>query len=165
MQTLLLFSHTYWEQSKVNKALLESAKTLSNISIHNLNTTYPDGDIHLQSELELLKKADRIVCQFPLFWFSTPAIMKEWQDKVLSHIHYSDNPRALEHKKFSIITTAGGEASSYDGHHGYSLDTLLSPIYNAFAYSYCDVDKKAYCIYKANVDNLPINEYLARLQR
>ncbi|WP_276940899.1 hypothetical protein [Helicobacter japonicus] len=67
-------------------------------------------------------------------------------------------------KNLALLPQLGGEASSYDGHHGYSLDTLLSPIYNAFAYSYCDVDKKAYCIYKANVDNLPINEYLARLQ-
>lgn len=67
MQTLLLFSHTYWEQSKVNKALLESAKTLSNISIHNLNTTYPNGDIHLQSELELLKKLTGLCVNFHCF--------------------------------------------------------------------------------------------------
>ncbi len=43
MQTLLIFSHTFWKDSKVNRALLESAQTLSNVKIHNLNETYKDA--------------------------------------------------------------------------------------------------------------------------
>ena len=109
------------------------------------------------------EEADKIIFQFPLFWFSTPALMKEWQDLVLSKIHYSANPKLLEGKKFSIITTAGGEAKSYDGHHGYSLETLLSPIKQAFSYSFCDV-LESYAIFKAKPDNLPVQEYLKQLQ-
>lgn len=78
MQTLLLFSHTFWDNSKVNKALLESAKSLPNLTIHNLNTAYPNGAIDVAKEVELLEKAQKIIFQFPLFWFSTPALMKEW---------------------------------------------------------------------------------------
>ena len=163
MQILLLFSHTYWADSKVNKALLESAKTLENVTIHNLNTAYPDGKINTEAEIALLQKAEKIIAQFPLFWFSTPAIMKEWQDKILTHIHHSANPKLLSHKKFSIITNAGGDETSYDGHHGYTLDTLLSSINYAFSYNGCEV-QEIYCIYKANVDNLPIREYLLKLQ-
>ena len=95
MQILLLFSHTYWADSKVNKALLESAKTLENVTIHNLNTAYPDGKINTEAEIALLQKAEKIIAQFPLFWFSTPAIMKEWQDKILTHIHHSANPKQI----------------------------------------------------------------------
>ncbi len=152
MQILLLFSHTYWANSKVNKALLESAKTLENVTIHNLNTAYPDGKINTEAEIALLQKADKIIAQFPLFWF-----------KILTHIHHSANPKLLSHKKFSIITTAGGDETSYDGHHGYTLDTLLSSINYAFSYNGCEV-QEIYCIYKANVDNLPIREYLLKLQ-
>lgn len=40
MQTLLIFSHTFWADSKVNRALLEAAKALPNVRIHNLNEIY-----------------------------------------------------------------------------------------------------------------------------
>lgn len=163
MHILLLFSHTYWADSKVNRALLESAKTLENVTIHNLSTAYPNGAINIESEIALLQKADKIIFQFPLFWFSTPAIMKEWQDKILTHILYGKNPKLLAHKKFGIITTAGGDETSYDGHHGYNLNTLLSPINYAFSYCGCEV-QEAYCIYKAKVENLPTQEYLLKLQ-
>lgn len=78
MQTLLIFSHTFWKDSKVNRALLESAKTLSNVKIHNLNETYKDGVINAENEVALLKDSQKIIFQFPLFWFSTPALMKEY---------------------------------------------------------------------------------------
>ncbi len=74
MQTLLIFSHTFWKDSKVNRALLESAKTLSNVKIHNLNESYKDGVINAESEVALLKDSQKIIFQFPLFWFSTPAL-------------------------------------------------------------------------------------------
>lgn len=163
MQTLLIFSHTFWEDSKVNKALLKQAETLQNVKIHNLNAVYPNGKIDIESEISLLKQSNTIIFQFPLFWFSTPAIMKEWQDRVLSDIYYGKNPKLLEGKQFRIITTAGGNASSYDGHHGYDIETLLSPIRYAFMYSGCEV-LESYCIFSANVDNLPIQEYIAKLQ-
>lgn len=163
MQTLLIFAHTFWEDSKVNKALLESAKSLNNLTIHNLSTTYKDNKINVESEIALLQKADRIIFQFPLFWFSTPSLMKEWQDRVLTAILYSDNSKLLEGKTFSIITTAHGQASSYDGHHGYSIHTLLSPINNAFSYLGAK-SEEAFCIFSANVDNLPLQEYLAKLK-
>ena len=76
MQTLLIFAHTFWEDSKVNKALLEAAKSLDNLTIHNLSTTYKDNNINVESEITLLQKADKIIFQFPLFWFSTPSLMK-----------------------------------------------------------------------------------------
>ena len=70
MKTLILFAHTFWENSKVNKALLESLKDSNHIKIHNLTTTYPDGKIDAEAEKALLKEADTIIFQFPLFLFS-----------------------------------------------------------------------------------------------
>lgn len=139
MQTLLLFSHTFWDNSKVNKALLESAKSLPNLTIHNLNTAYPNGAIDVAKEVELLEKAQKIIFQFPLFWFSTPALMKEWQDRVLTHILYGENPKLLHGKSFQVITTLGGSKDSYDGHHGYSLETILTPLTSTFKYCGCNV--------------------------
>ena len=163
MKTLLLFSHTFFKDSKVNKALLESAKTLSNVTIHNLNLTYPSGEINIESEITLLEQHQKIIFQFPLFWFSTPSLMKEWQDRILSHILHSKNPKLLQGKQFSIITTAGGDEKSYDGHHGYSLNTILSPLTSAFKYCGCEI-LESFAIFSAKVDTLPMQEYLETLQ-
>lgn len=89
MKTLIVFAHTFWKDSKVNRALLESIKDKNNLKIHNLSTSYNDGKIDVDKELALLKEADKIIFQFPLFWFSTPSLLKEWQDRVLSAILYS----------------------------------------------------------------------------
>ncbi|MBX1797850.1 NAD(P)H-dependent oxidoreductase [Campylobacter jejuni] len=158
MKTLIIFAHTFWEDSKVNKTLLESAKDLQSVAIHNLSTTYKDGKIDVESELKLLKEADKIIFQFPLFWFNTPALLKEWQDRVLTAILYGSDKELLKGKKFQVITTLGGAKSSYDGHHGYALDTLLSPLYYAFEYSGCK-SVKHYAIFSASVNNLDINAY------
>ncbi|MDL0080787.1 NAD(P)H-dependent oxidoreductase [Helicobacter zhangjianzhongii] len=162
MQTLLLFSHTFWDNSKVNKALLESAKSLPNLTIHNLNVAYPNGTINVAKEVELLEKAQKIIFQFPLFWFSTPALMKEWQDRVLTHILYGENPKLLHGKSFQVITTLGGSKDSYDGHHGYSLETILTPLTSTFSYCGCEV-LESYAIFSAKVDSIPTQEYLSLL--
>lgn len=163
MQTLLIFSHTFWKDSKVNRALLESAQTLSNVKIHNLNETYKDGVINAENEVALLKYSQKIIFQFPLFWFSTPALMKEWQDRVLTHILYGKDSKLLQGKKFQVITTLGGAKESYDGHHGYSLETILSPLTSAFKYCGCEI-LESFAIFSAKVDTLPMQEYLEILQ-
>lgn len=37
MKTLIIFAHTFWEDSKVNKALFESIKNSKQVQIHNLS--------------------------------------------------------------------------------------------------------------------------------
>jgi Flavodoxin-like fold len=44
---------------------------------------YPDFHINVAREQELLTLHDVIVFQHPLYWYSYPAILKEWQDLVL----------------------------------------------------------------------------------
>ncbi len=162
MKILIIFAHTFWENSKANRKLIETANSLENVKIHNLSTNYTDGKIDTDKELELLKEADKIVFEFPLFWFSTPSLLKEWQDRVLSAILHSENPKLLEGKKFQIITTLGGEKSSYDGHHGATLEELLKPIYYSFEYLGCK-SIRAHAIFNANDSNLDLELYKKEL--
>ncbi len=132
--------------------------SLDFVKLHNINEVYKDGKIDAQKEIELLKEADFIVFQFPLFWFSTPSLMKEWQDVVLTKILHGDNPKLLEGKKFGIVSTLGGAQNTYDGHHGYTLNELLRPIY--YAFKYCGASYvNEFAIYSADPTNLPIQEY------
>lgn len=158
MKTLIIFAHTFWEDSKANRALLESIKDLKKVQIHNISEIYKDGKIDVNKELSLLKEADKIIFQFPLFWFSTPSLLKEWQDRVLTAILYGENKELLKNKEFQIITTLGGAKESYDGHHGATLEELLKPIYYAFEYLGCR-SLEHYAIFSANANNLDIDAY------
>ena len=159
MQNLIIFAHTFWKDSKVNRALLEKLKDNKNVNIHNLSVIYPDGKINsVKSEVVLLKEADNIIFQFPLFWFSMPSLLKEWQDFVLSDILHGSDNKILENKTFKIITTAGGEKSFYDT-LDFKIEEILSPINISFKHLGLKI-KEPFCIYEANKDNLPIKEYL-----
>lgn len=162
MTTLLLFAHTFWEDSKANRALLESAKNLQGLEIHNLSTAYKSASIDVDSEIARLERASRIFFQFPLLWFSTPSVMKEWQDRVLTHILPGEKPDLLRDKSFGVITTAAGDRASYDGHHGYTLDSLLSPLHASFGYLGCEI-VEPFCIFSVDCENLPLAAYHARL--
>jgi NAD(P)H dehydrogenase (quinone) len=46
---------------------------------------YDNGSLapDILAEVEKLRRADLLILSFPVFWFSTPAIMKGWVDRVL----------------------------------------------------------------------------------
>lgn len=163
MKILIIFAHTFWEDSKTNHALLQNIKDLENIKIHNLSTTYTNGKIDTDKELTLLKDADKIIFQFPLFWFSTPSLLKEWQDRILTAILYGKNKELLKDKKFQVISTLGGAKSSYDGHHGVTLEELFKPIYHSFEYLGCK-SIKPYAIFDAQNTKLNYEEYKKEIQ-
>ena len=165
MQTLILFAHTFWQDSKANKALLESLKDSQEIKVHNLSTTYKhSSEIALDSELALLEKAQNIIFQFPLFWYSTPGMLKDWQDIVLTPIFYKES-KMLQGKTFGLVITAGGTEESYDGHHGATIKELLLPLYHSFTHLGLKT-KEPFCIFdvdytenKSDVTKLPFEEY------
>ena len=74
---------------------------------------------------------DIVVFQFPLFWYSTPAILKEWQDLVLEHgWAYGSQGNAMKDKLFMCLVTAGGPRRAYrvGDFHDHTLNHLLSPL-------------------------------------
>lgn len=92
---------------------------------------YPDMDIDIEYEQNLLEKHDVIIFQHPFFWYSTPSILKEWQDMVLQHSWaYGSIGNALKDKLFLVVTSTGGsrEAYSPSGHNRFTIKQLLAPI-------------------------------------
>jgi len=53
------------------------------VTIHPLYEAYPDWSIDVTREHELLLAHDRIVLQFPFYWYSSPPLLKKWLDFVL----------------------------------------------------------------------------------
>ncbi|WP_291469393.1 NAD(P)H-dependent oxidoreductase [Companilactobacillus sp.] len=91
--------------------------------------------IEVDLERQLLESADRIIFQFPLYWYSAPAGLKEWLDKVMSrNFVYGDGQFHLEDKEFGLVVTTGLPEKDFQvgGAENMTLDQLLSP-YRAFA--------------------------------
>ncbi|MBC7826671.1 MAG: NAD(P)H-dependent oxidoreductase [Chitinophagaceae bacterium] len=128
---LLLFAHPALEKSRVHAAMLKRVQQITDITINDLYQQYPFFDIDIQREQELLLSNDIFVFQHPLYWYSSPAIVKQWQDLVLEHgWAYGKNGRMLEGKKIFHVITSGGRAESYnkEGYNAYSIQDFLRPV-------------------------------------
>ena len=104
---LILFAHPAFQKSLINKALLNQVKGIEGVTINNLYEKYPDFFIDVAVEQKLLLEHDIIVWHHPFYWYSAPAIIKEWMDLVLEHgFAYGSKGRALEGKwAISAVST------------------------------------------------------------
>ncbi|XP_044280482.1 ribosyldihydronicotinamide dehydrogenase [quinone] isoform X1 [Varanus komodoensis] len=72
----------------------------------------------LIEEQRKVKEADLVIFQFPLYWFSMPAIMKGWMDRVLVQGFAHDFPKCfdsglLKNKLALLSFTTGGDKGMY----------------------------------------------------
>ncbi|POI23071.1 hypothetical protein CIB84_013181, partial [Bambusicola thoracicus] len=72
----------------------------------------------LTEEQEKVQEADLLIFQFPLYWFSMPAIMKGWMDRVLVQGFAHDFPNCydsglLKNKLALFSFTTGGSEEMY----------------------------------------------------
>lgn len=128
---LILFAHPSQHRSEVNLPLFEASKKFTGVSVIDLYAEYPDFRIDIDREQQRLLEHDFIVFMFPLYWYSTPAILKEWQDLVLEHgFAYGHNGNALHGKRLLCAITAGGTENAYQasGYNHYPIRELLRPI-------------------------------------
>ena len=127
---LVLFAHPVLEKSRVQLSLLKAITGLENVTINDLYEQYPDFDIDVKKEKKLLLANDIIIWQHPFYWYSSPALLKQWQDLVLEHgWAYGKNGTALAGKKIFNVLTSGGSAKAYkkDGYNRYPIHEYLRP--------------------------------------
>lgn len=99
-------------------------------------------------EQDKLQWADAVILQFPLWWFSMPAIMKGWVERVYAYgfaygvgehsdLHWGDRygEGSLAGKRAMVIVTTGGWESHYSarGING-PIDDVLFPIQHGILY-------------------------------
>lgn len=128
---LVLFAHPSLDRSEVNRPMAEAVRDLDGITLVDLYAEYADFQIDIDREQQRLLEHDVIVFQHPLYWYSTPAILKEWQDLVLEYgFAYGSNGTALHGKIFFNALTAGGVEAAYkaEGYNHFTIRELLHPL-------------------------------------
>ena len=127
---LILFGHPAFKRSTMNAALRKSVENIEGITFHDLYACYPDFLIDVPYEQRLCESHDIIVFQHPFYWYSTPAIIKEWFDLVLEHAWaYGSTGNALEGKITLQALTAGGGVDDYHaaGLNLFTIRELTTP--------------------------------------
>jgi NAD(P)H dehydrogenase (quinone) len=102
----------------------------------------------IAAEQEKLLEADAVILQFPLWWFSMPAILKGWVERVYAYgfaygVGEHSNQRwgerygegVMAGKRAMLVVTAGGWTSHYSprGING-PIEDLLFPIHHGILY-------------------------------
>ena len=127
---LVLFAHPAFHKSRINKKLISEISDLEGVTINNLYEKYPDFFIDVKSEQELLVHHDVLVWHHPFYWYSAPALIKEWMDLVLEHgFAYGNHGRALEGKWAISTISTGGRKEVYcaEGSNHFTINQFLVP--------------------------------------
>lgn len=130
-KVLILFAHPALEKSRVNKRLIRDVNSLNNITLNDLYEEYYDFNIDVAREKKLLVEHDIIIFHHPFFWYSTPALLKQWEDLVLEHgWAYGSKGTALVGKKLMNIITTGGTSQAYtkESINRHTIREFLIPI-------------------------------------
>jgi NAD(P)H dehydrogenase (quinone) len=98
------------------------------------------------AELEKLAQADIVIFHTPLWWFSVPAALKGWFDRVLAMGVAWDGGKIYENgllrgKKAMVCIVAGGPEDYFrpDGKHKATLNQILHPIHHG-TLAFCGMD-------------------------
>lgn len=131
MKTLVLTAHPDLGKSRINRAWFDALSEAADVTTRDL-AAIGRGDMRFDVEAEqaLLLAHDRIVFQFPFYWYSAPPVMKAWMDQVLNYrFAYGPGGDQLKGREFLILVSTGGPEHSYHagGYNNFTMAEFLKP--------------------------------------
>ena len=125
---LIVSGHTDLNDSVANKIVLDALRRdCPDAEFSVLSELYPDFRIDVETEQEKLRRADVVVWQFPLFWYSMPSLMHRWvEDVFVRGFSHGSTGHALKGKKLVASFTTGGPEEYYSHEMlGYTIEELV----------------------------------------
>lgn len=89
----------------------------------------------LEAEMRKVEACDLLVFSFPLWWFSVPAILKGWVDRVFAYRRFYGEGKWYENgmgqgkRAMVLMTTGGGEAMYREAGMHPPMSAVLTPIH------------------------------------
>jgi putative NADPH-quinone reductase len=137
MKTLVIVAHPNLSASQANKRWAELIEKEDGVTMHRLYDIYPDWNIDVLKEQQLVEQHDRIIFQFPYYWCNCPALLKKWLDDVLLYgWAFGSTGKKVHGKELMIAISTGEPLEEYgpEGIMGYTTKELLRPFEVTFNY-------------------------------
>ena len=131
MKILILTAHPNLENSQINKVWFDALSSAPDVTTRNLSEIGGSTmTFDVEKEQAALLSHDRIIFQFPFYWYSAPPVLKAWMDQVMSYgFAYGPDGDKLSGREFLLLISTGGPADSYHagGYNNFSMDEFLKP--------------------------------------
>ena len=124
-------AHPYPTHSRANRALGQAIEGLDGVAVRSLYDLYPDFSIDVEAEQRAVEAASAVVWQHPMYWYTAPALLKLWFEKVLTTgWAYGPGGVALRGKRCLWVVTTGGTEFDYTptGVHQHFFDGFASVV-------------------------------------
>lgn len=131
MKTTVFAFHPDLENGSRINASLAKAASEAGFEVRDVYQMYPDFKIDVAAEQVALEASDRIVLQFPIYWYQTPALLKQWFDAVLEYgWAYGSAGDALQGKEVLLVASFGAGSEDYqpNGRFHTTIEEVLKPI-------------------------------------
>lgn len=132
MQAFVVYGQPTPESSTANRIIIERLRgQLPDAECRTVVELRGHEARDVAAEQEALRRADVVISVFPFYWYSFPAVLKEWIDDVFTHgFAYGTNGTASNGKRIVFFFTTGAEASGYvkDGPMGWPIEAFLPPL-------------------------------------
>ncbi|GBG95114.1 NADPH-quinone reductase [Ligilactobacillus salitolerans] len=124
MKTLVLVAHPEVKDSGTQQFLKEAVKSTQNVSRREL-VLDQTGTFHANQEMQDVLACDRIIFQFPLYWYSAPALLHQW----LADCLVTPYREKLRGKELGLVVTTGRPAAEFAAGKAqhFSLSEILRP--------------------------------------
>ena len=166
MKTLILLTHENYPASKANRALLESLPEGAPVVVRNLYEKYPDGRIDDAAEQSLAEQFDRIIFQYPMYWYDVPAFFKKWLDEVLAFGWAFGTREALRGKSIGLVITTGSPRETFTREQaGFTIEESALPVIATIRYVKAEYAGLVALCNGDNLDPAEVAESRAAYQR
>ncbi|MEN9532051.1 MAG: hypothetical protein RIQ83_1275 [Pseudomonadota bacterium] len=131
-QVLVISGHPNLSHSYTNQVILGALdQAIESLAVRRLNERYHDFRIDVAAEQQALLDANIVVLQFTVYWYSVPALLKQWIDEVLTfNFAYGPEGDKLKGKALLLSLSVGGTKEAYTplGHNHLPIAELLKPL-------------------------------------
>lgn len=146
----------------LHRSSFQAAITNSDLAVYHGTEPLPDD---IKAEQARVDRADMLVFVFPVYWWSVPAILKGWFDRVLTlgwAYKTTEDGRivgVLKKMPVRLVATAGSDKEGFD-RHGYTTAINTQIVEGVFGFCGLNDVTLDYLYGADTTDGAKINDYL-----
>ena len=143
MKTLVIVIHPDIQNSAINRRWVEELnKFPDRYTVHQLYEVYSDEKLNITAEQKLVEQHDKIVFQFPYYWFNCPPLLKKWLDEVMIYgwAYGRQSDFKMSGKRIALAISLGIDEQGYNHSalYKYTVEELTRPFELSFDYVKAD---------------------------